>query len=80
MPTQPHAPLRGRALLALRACAAQPQGLRRQAYASYMPVLVEMGLVEERHVRGVGRSEPNWFLTAAGRAVIAEVGPHEFRD
>lgn len=80
MPTEPHAPLRGRALLALRACAAQPQGLRRQAYPSYMPVLVEMGLVEERHVRGVGRSEPAWFLTAAGRAVIAELGAGETRD
>jgi len=80
MPTEPHAPIRGRALLALRACAAHPQGLRYQAYPSYMPMLAEMGLVEERHVRGPGRSQPAWFLTAAGRAVIAELGPSEVRE
>ncbi|WP_210249224.1 hypothetical protein [Methylobacterium sp. WL2] len=45
MPTEPHAPIRGRALLALRACAAHPQGLRHQAYPTYMPVLAEMELV-----------------------------------
>ncbi|MCJ2126446.1 hypothetical protein [Methylobacterium sp. J-077] len=80
MPTEPHAPIRGRALLALRACAAHPQGLRHEAYPTYMPMLAEMGLVEERHVRGVGRSQPAWFLTAAGRALIAELGPNELRE
>jgi hypothetical protein len=80
MPTEPHAPIRGRALLALRACAAHPQGLRHQAYPTYIPVLVEMGLVEERHVRGDGRSQPAWFLTAAGRGVIAELGSSEVRN
>ncbi|CAM3027250.1 hypothetical protein JHFBIEKO_3084 [Methylobacterium mesophilicum] len=45
-----------------------------------MPVLIEMGLVEERHVRGVGRSDPSWFLTAAGRAVIADLGAGETQE
>ena len=74
MPTEPHAPIRGRALLVLRACAAHPQGLRHQAYPTYMPVLAEMELVEERHVRGVGRSQPAWFLTRAGRDLLAAMG------
>lgn len=80
MPTEPHAPIRGRALLALRACAAHPQGLRHQAYPTYMPMLAEMGLVEEWLARGPGRTQSAWFLTAAGRAVIAELGPSEVRD
>jgi len=80
MPTEPHAPIRGRALLALRACAAHPQGLRHEAYPTHMPMLAEMGLVQERHVRGPGRSQPAWFLTTAGRAVIAELGRSEVRD
>lgn len=80
MPTEPHAPIRGRALLALRACAAHPQGLRHRAYPTYMLMLAAMGLVQERHVRRPGRSQPAWFLTAAGLAVIAELGPSEVRD
>jgi len=80
MPTESHAPIRGRALLALRACAAHPQGLRYQAYPSYMPLLAEMGLVEERRARGPGRTQAAWFLTTAGRAVIAELGASEVRD
>ncbi|KNY21631.1 hypothetical protein [Methylobacterium sp. ARG-1] len=80
MPTEPHAPIRGRALLALRACAAHPQGLRHQASPTYMPMLAEMGLVEVRNVRGPGRRQAEWFLTAAGRALIAELGPSEVRD
>lgn len=79
MLTEPHAPIRGRALQALRACAAQPSGLRHQAYPSVMPLLVEMGLVEERHVRGPGRSQAAWFLTRAGRELLAEVGANETR-
>lgn len=57
--------------MALRAVGASPGGLRIQAYPSFMPGLVEMGLVEERHVRGPGRSQPAWFLTAAGRKLLA---------
>jgi len=45
-----------------------------------MPMLAEMGLVEERNVRGPGRRLAAWFLTAAGRAVIAELGANEARD
>ena len=44
-----------------------------------MPLLVEMGLVEERHVRGPGRSQAAWFLTRAGRELLAEVGANETR-
>lgn len=77
MPSEAVAPIRGRALQALRAAAAQPQGLRHSAYPSYMPVLVEMGLIEERHVRGPGRSQPAWFLTRAGRDMLADVGRDE---
>ena len=65
---------------ALWACAAHPQGLRHRAYLTYMLMLAEMGLVQKRHVRGPGRSQPAWFLTAAGPAVIAELGPSEVRD
>ncbi|KAA0122198.1 hypothetical protein CIW48_19565 [Methylobacterium sp. P1-11] len=80
MPSEPKAPIRGRALQALRAAAAQPQGLRRSAYPSYMPALVDLGLMEERHVRGPGRSQPAWFLTRAGREMLAEVGRDETRS
>ena len=79
MPTEPHAPVRGRTLQALRAVGAQPQGLRHQAYPSDMPALVEMGLVEERHVRGHGWSRPAWFLTRAGRDFLAALGRDETR-
>ncbi|MFC5554741.1 hypothetical protein [Methylobacterium iners] len=43
------APVRGRHLKALRACALRPLGLRRGVYTSAMPVLVLVarGLVEE---------------------------------
>jgi len=80
MPTEPHAPIRGRALLALRACAANPQGLRYRAYPSYMPMLTQMGLVEARRAHGPGRRQLAWFLTSAGRAVIVELGPSEVRE
>lgn len=79
MPSEPPSPLRGRALQALRAVAAQPRGLRHQAYPSYMPALVELGLVEERHVREPGRSQPAWFLTQAGREMLVAVGRDETR-
>lgn len=65
--------------MALRAVGASPRGLRIQAYPSYMPALVEMGLIEERHVRGPGRSQSAWFLTQAGRDMLAEVGSDERR-
>ena len=79
MPTEPHAPIRGRALKALHAVAANPGGLRMQGHPSAMPMLVEMGLVESRQVRGPGRSQATWFLTQAGRSMLAEVGANEVR-
>ena len=79
MPTEPHAPLRGRALKALRVVAANPGGLRMQAHPSVMPMLVEMGLVEARQARGPGRTRSAWFLTRAGREQLAEVGANEVR-
>ena len=41
-------PLRGKQLTALRAIAATLGGLRITAYPSAMPLLMQMGLVEER--------------------------------
>ncbi|GJE12472.1 hypothetical protein [Methylobacterium longum] len=79
MPTEPHAPIRGRAVKALRAVAANPGGLRMQAHPSAMPMLVEMGLVESRQARGPGRTRSAWFLTRAGRELLAEVGANEVR-
>lgn len=72
-------PLSAVALQALRAAAAQPQGLRHGAYPSYMPALVETGLIEERHVRSPGRSQSAWFLTRVGREMLAEFGRDETR-
>ena len=46
MPTEPAAPDRGRYLEALRACAANPAGLRHQAHPSAMLILRELGYVE----------------------------------
>lgn len=58
---------------ALRACAANPQGLRGNAYPSVMPVLEAEGLVTRRTAGPYGR-RTLWFLTAAGREVVARVG------
>lgn len=76
MPTEPVAPVRGRHLEALRACAANPAGLRHQAYPTAMPVLLELGYVEERPARGrAGRYL--WHLTPAGRELLAALGIRE---
>ena len=61
---------------ALRACAANPQGLRGGAYPSVMPVLQAAGLVTRRAGGRAGRAA-YWFLTPAGREVLAEVGMNE---
>lgn len=58
---------------ALRACAANPQGLRGNAYPSVMPVLEAEGLVSRRTGGRAGRAA-YWFLTPAGREVVARVG------
>jgi hypothetical protein len=58
---------------ALRARAANPQGLHGKAYPSVMPVLEAQGLVSRRNGGRAGRAA-YWFLTPAGRAVIADIG------
>ena len=44
-----------------------------------MTLLVEMGLVEKRHVRGLGRTQAACFLTRVRRELVAEVGANEVR-
>lgn len=76
MPTEPAAPVRGRHLEALRACAANPGGLRHQPHPSAMPVLRELGYVEERAARG-RTSRYFWHLTPAGRELLVALGIRE---
>ncbi|TXN42366.1 hypothetical protein FV233_23035 [Methylobacterium sp. WL7] len=78
MPSEIRAPLRGLQLEALRACALYPQGMRHGAHPSVMPVLQELGLVEERPVRGPS-GRKLWFLTPAGRELLIETGMSEPR-
>ena len=64
-------PLRGKQLAALRAIAATPGGLRITAYPSAMPLLVQMGLVEERTASRIAHRDGRaWFLTAEGRETV----------
>lgn len=56
---------------ALRACAANPQGLRGGAYPSVMPVLEAAGLMTRRVE---GRRATYWFLTPAGREALVGTG------
>lgn len=56
---------------ALWACAANPQGLRGNAYPSALPVLEAQGLVARRTGGRVGRAS-YWFLTPAGRELLAK--------
>jgi hypothetical protein len=75
-PSEPQAPVRGRQLEALRAVAASPGGLRHDAHPSALPVLQELGNVEERATRGrTGRRA--WHLTPAGRKLLAALGIRE---
>ena len=67
-----------RRLDALRACASNPQGLRGNAYPSVMPVLEMQGLVTRRTGGRNGRSA-FWFLTPAGREVVARGGVEELQ-
>lgn len=67
-----------RRLDALRACAANPQGLRGNAYPSVMPTLEAQGLVR-RGTHGHARRDAYWFLTPAGREVVAQVGVDEMQ-
>ena len=47
------------------------------AHPSAKPMLVAMEFVGQRHVRGPGRLHAAWFLTRAGREVLAKVGANE---
>lgn len=76
MPTEPSALVRGRYLEDLRAVAASPDGLRPDAYPSALPVLRELGYVEERPTRSRG-TRYVWHLTRAGRDLLAALGIHE---
>lgn len=79
MPTEIRAPLRGLQLEALRACALYPQGMRHGAHPSVMPVLRDLGHVEERLIRGPS-GRKLWFLTLAGRDLLTEIGMGEPQD
>ena len=79
MPSEIRAPLRGLQLEALRACALYPQGMRHGAHPSVMPVLRDLGLVEERPVRGPG-GRKLWFLLPAGRELLTETETGEPRE
>ena len=70
-------PIHGRRLEALRACAANPQGLRPGAYPSVMPVLEAMGLVMRRRVGSLGGRGEVWFLTEAGQQAVKALGTEE---
>ena len=76
MPSEPKPPIRGRHLEALRAVAENPGGLRHEAYPTVMPILQELGYVEERPTRGqTGRRA--WHMTEAGRNLLASLGIRE---
>lgn len=76
MPAEPKVPVRGRHLEALRACAANPGGMRQEAFPTVMPVLRELGYVEDRATRGrTGRHA--WNLTKSGRDLLAALGIRE---
>ena len=76
MPTEPPAPVRGRHLKALRAVAANPCGLRPDAYPTALPVLQELGYVEDRPTRARGTRHV-WHLTQAYRDLLAALGIRE---
>ncbi|MGU3421236.1 hypothetical protein [Methylobacterium sp. D54C] len=76
MPSEPKGPIRGRHLEALRAVAENPGGLRHEAYPAVMPILEELGYVEERTTRGsTGRRV--WHLTPGGRELLIALGIRE---
>ena len=54
----------------MKACAVNPQGLRGNAFPSVMPDLAAQGLVTRRTSGRAGR-EAYWFLTEAGRKLLA---------
>ncbi|SFT06995.1 hypothetical protein [Methylobacterium sp. yr668] len=73
MPSEPKAPMRGRHLEALRAVAENLGGLRHEAYPTVMPILEELGYVEQRATRGrTGRRA--WHLTPGERELLITLG------
>lgn len=79
MPIEPPALVRGRHLEALRACAQYPQGLRHDAHPSAMPVLLELGYVEERPARD-RHGRVLWHVTRAGRDLLVALGEKPGRE
>lgn len=73
-------PIKARALLALRAVALHPRGLRLSAHPSSMPALIELGYVEERQARwhAARPGEMGHFLTPAGRELLQVLGSGDF--
>ena len=65
--------VRGRPLEALRTIAANPGGLRHQAYPTVMPMLRGLGYVDERATRGWYA----WHLIQAERELLAALGIRE---
>ena len=63
--------LTNRQIDALRACLLYPQGMRHRAYPPAMPALEALGYVVSRPAQGPGRKIPTWFITPAGREVLA---------
>lgn len=71
-------PLRGKQLAALRAVASAPGGLRFGAYPSVMPLLMQMGLVEERSASRIAHRDGRaWFLTPYGKTTVRAYGEDE---
>lgn len=73
------APIRGRALKALRAVALHPRGLRPSAHPSAMPALIELGYIIERRARWDGAKPGDMarFITPAGRDLLKAIGAEE---
>ena len=79
MLTEPQVPIRGRHREALRAVALYPYGMRHDAYPTAMPVLQELGYVEERPSRGL-RGRVLWHATPAGRELLVALGEKPRRE
>lgn len=65
-------------VMALRACGHHPRGMRHEAHRKTMRLLQEKGLVEER-APYLAR-DVRWFLTPAGKELLAEIGMGEPRE
>ena len=77
MPSVPKPPRRH--IEALRACKANPDGLRPDTYPGAMPALAELGYVRQGLTR-TSPHEPAWFLTRDGRELVRALGVGEHED